>query len=77
MKLLLTDLEGEEQVRSRFLREVEIARLLRHRNLVTVYDAGEIDGRFFLAMELLGGRDAARASDAEARRSDSRTSSIS
>jgi tRNA A-37 threonylcarbamoyl transferase component Bud32/tetratricopeptide (TPR) repeat protein len=55
LKLLLTDLEGEEQVRSRFLREVEIARLLRHRNLVTVYDAGEIDGRFFLAMELLSG----------------------
>jgi tRNA A-37 threonylcarbamoyl transferase component Bud32 len=55
LKLLLTDLEGEEQVRTRFLREVEIARVLRHRNLVTVYDAGEVDGRFFLAMELLGG----------------------
>ena len=55
LKLLLTDLEGEEQIRTRFMREVEIARVLRHRNLVTMFDAGELDGRFFLAMELLDG----------------------
>src|SRR5262245_50316742 len=37
----------------RFQREVKAASLLSHPNVVQVYDAGEANGSYFLAMELL------------------------
>lgn len=39
----------------RFLREAKAARRLDHPNVVTIVDDGEIDGCFYLAMELVGG----------------------
>ena len=38
-----------------FLREAQAAAALNHRNIVTVYDAGEEDGVYFITMELLAG----------------------
>jgi len=39
----------------RFLREAKIASSLNHPNIVTVFDAGETDQGFFIAMELVKG----------------------
>lgn len=40
----------------RFLRHARPARLLKHRNIAEVHDAGEIGGTVYLAMEMLEGR---------------------
>jgi tetratricopeptide (TPR) repeat protein len=38
-----------------FLREAQAAAVLNHRNIVTLFDAGEEDGVYFISMELLEG----------------------
>jgi serine/threonine-protein kinase len=42
-------------VADRFLRHVRSARLLRHRNIVAILDAGEVGGTVYVAMEMLEG----------------------
>ena len=44
--------------RQRMMREARMAARLHHPNIVTVYDAGEIDGQPFIVMELVEGRSA-------------------
>ena len=51
----MTDLEGDSETRERFYREAKIAGQLQHRNLISVYDMGEDEGRLFMVMELLKG----------------------
>jgi serine/threonine-protein kinase len=46
-----------EEARSRFFREAETAGRLQHRDIVTIYDAGEDDGLAWIAMERLRGHD--------------------
>src|SRR5262249_22375680 len=41
----------------RFYREIQAASQLSHRNIVLAYDAGEIDGTHFFAMEFVEGLD--------------------
>ena len=41
--------------RLQFLREIKICTSLHHPNLVSAYQIGEVDGRAFMAMELLTG----------------------
>jgi serine/threonine-protein kinase len=48
------------QVRERFLAEAQAAGRLSHPDIVTVHEAGEQDGRVWLAMEVLGGCDLGR-----------------
>lgn len=55
LKFLHPDLCVEPEHRSRFLREAKAAGSLSHPNIVTVFDAGEIQGRPYIAMELLDG----------------------
>jgi serine/threonine protein kinase len=55
VKLLLGDLEEEPEIRERFLREARITGQLAHRNVVTLYDLGEENGRMYIVMELLNG----------------------
>jgi eukaryotic-like serine/threonine-protein kinase len=45
----------DDEYRSRFLREARAAGNLSHPNIVTVHDVGEIDGRPYMAMELIQG----------------------
>jgi len=45
----------EEEYRARFLREARAAGMLSHPNIVTVHDVGEIEGRPYMAMELIEG----------------------
>ena len=56
VKLLATHLSEDEDARMRFQREARAAAgLSSHRNVVTIYDVGEHEGRSFITMELLKG----------------------
>jgi serine/threonine protein kinase len=55
IKVMMTDLEGDPETRERFYREAKVAGRLQHRNLISVYDMGEEDGRLYMVMELLHG----------------------
>jgi serine/threonine protein kinase/tetratricopeptide (TPR) repeat protein len=48
--------EGGEHHRQRLLREAQALARLSHPNVVQVYDAGEHDGRLYIAMELVEGQ---------------------
>ena len=58
VKRLLPELEDRPDVIDLFLTEADVGRLLRHENVVQVLDAGEVDGRYYLAMEHVDGIDA-------------------
>jgi serine/threonine-protein kinase len=55
LKVMMADLEGDPETRERFYREAKVAGRLQHRNLISVFDMGEEDGRLFMVMELLRG----------------------
>ena len=65
LKLVSPELALDERFRERFSRETEIAMSLEHPNVVPVYDAGDLDGRFYLAMRLVTGTDLRRLLAAE------------
>jgi serine/threonine-protein kinase len=56
VKVMMTDLEAEPEIRARFMREAQVSASLAHRNIVTIYDVGEDNGRLFIVMELLKGQ---------------------
>jgi hypothetical protein len=55
IKFLHASLCAGEDYRARFLQEARAAGGLSHPNIVIVHDVGEIEGRPYMAMELLGG----------------------
>src|SRR5215472_14163170 len=57
LKTLRLDVHGLDagEVVRRFQNEARAAGLLNHPNIVTIYDAGEQDGIFYIAMELIEG----------------------
>jgi len=54
-KVLPDALRDNPQALKNFLREAKSAAKLNHPNVVTVYDAGEQDGRYYIAMEYVDG----------------------
>jgi serine/threonine protein kinase len=56
LKVLKIDLSQDLTYRQRFLHEARAAAEVRHENLVAILDAGEIDGRPFLAVAYVHGR---------------------
>ena len=56
---LAQEFSGAElaDARARFLREAEMAGRLQHPDIVSIIDAGELDGVAFIAMELVEGTD--------------------
>ena len=59
VKLLAESLTGDESFRKRFVREARLAARLSHPNVVSVYDAGEDDGRPYIVMEYVEGENLA------------------
>ncbi len=57
LKVMRKDKLGNSEAVRRFYREVQAAAVLSHPNIVTAFDAGEIDGTHFLAMEYIDGSD--------------------
>lgn len=65
LKVLAAEMAGDETARARFATEWKVAAALRHPNILEVYDAGEDDGRLFMAMELIDGGDFGNLIDRE------------
>jgi tetratricopeptide (TPR) repeat protein len=57
IKTMAGVLTADDQLVERFRREAQSAARLNHVNIVTVYDFGEEQGHFYMAMELLEGVD--------------------
>ncbi len=57
LKLLSPELAENEVFRERLLAESELAASLDHPNIVPVYQAGEADGRIFISMRYVEGKD--------------------
>jgi serine/threonine-protein kinase len=55
IKFLHRELCRDTEYRTRFVREARAAGVLSHPGIVTVFDVGEIEGRPYIAMELLDG----------------------
>ena len=57
LKLMAPELALDQRFRERFAREAELAMSLEHPNVVPIHDAGDIDGRLYLAMRQVEGTD--------------------
>jgi YVTN family beta-propeller protein len=60
LKVLAPRFAENEDFRDRLLRESRLAASLDHPNVIPVYDAGEVDGRLYLAMRYVEGTDLRR-----------------
>ncbi|HEX7547215.1 MAG TPA: protein kinase [Gemmatimonadaceae bacterium] len=56
VKLLSHEAASDPQAIERFRREARAASAISHPNIVTVFDVGEADGMWYIAMELVMGR---------------------
>ena len=57
LKVLHKDRATNDTLVRRFESEAQAAAQLKHENIVTVYDAGQIDGHLFIALEFVDGTD--------------------
>ncbi|HYB86175.1 MAG TPA: serine/threonine-protein kinase [Streptosporangiaceae bacterium] len=57
LKVIRPEIAESGDYRSRFLREARFAAAVDHPNVVPVFDAGEQDGRLYLTMQWIDGRD--------------------
>jgi len=57
IKQLLDHVGKDSELVEHFTSEARLAALLQHENIATIYDFGEAEGRYFMAMEYLFGKD--------------------
>jgi protein kinase-like protein len=57
LKVVRPEFASDERFRERLVRESRLAASLDHPNVVPIYEAGEQDGRLFIAMRYVGGSD--------------------
>jgi serine/threonine-protein kinase len=55
LKVLKDEWRQDERVRQMFMTEADVSLMIDHPNLVRGLDAGEVNGRLFLALELIEG----------------------
>jgi serine/threonine-protein kinase len=60
LKVLAPHLAEDEAFRERFIRESRMAAALDHPNIVTVYDAGEVEENLYISMRYVDGSDLGR-----------------
>ncbi|OGQ21702.1 MAG: hypothetical protein A2138_20975 [Deltaproteobacteria bacterium RBG_16_71_12] len=60
IKMLKEDLLADEESINRFCDEARVLVQLEHRNICRVLDVGRAEGRYYIAMEHIAGRDLAR-----------------
>ncbi len=56
LKFIADEALGRREFREMFLREARSVAQLNHPNIVTIYDVGSLEGRTFIAMELVEGQ---------------------
>jgi predicted Ser/Thr protein kinase len=57
LKLLAPELAENQSFRERFVRESRVAARVDHPNVIPIYEAGEADGHYFIAMRFVDGLD--------------------
>jgi eukaryotic-like serine/threonine-protein kinase len=57
IKRILPHLVEDEQFKQMFVAEARLSARLNHANIVQVFELGDVDGEFYLAMEYVRGRD--------------------
>jgi len=57
LKILNVELAEDEAFRERFVRESRLAARVNHPNVITIYDAGAVDGDLYIAMRYVAGGD--------------------
>src|SRR6266702_5864097 len=55
LRVLPSNLQGDKEKVDRFLREVKVHARLSHPNIITFYNATEIEGQLVMTMELVEG----------------------
>jgi serine/threonine-protein kinase len=65
LKRLIAQLADEPDFQRRFRRECQLASRLNSPHVIPIHRSGEIDGRLFIDMRMVGGRDLAQLLRAE------------
>ncbi|EIV92658.1 protein kinase domain with FHA domain [Frankia sp. QA3] len=55
LKMMLPRVASRPDARARFMREIDLSRALRHRNIASLYDAGSVRGAFYFTVEYCPG----------------------
>ncbi len=56
LKVLNSEYSSDEEAKSRFRREAVSIAAVDHQNIITVYDVGEFDGRYYISMQYIDGK---------------------
>jgi len=65
IKILPPEMARDEKFVTRFLREAQAATVLRHKNIVRVYEAGQFQSIYYIALEFIDGETVAHAMERE------------
>ncbi len=65
LKVLAPELAGDQDFRTRFVRESQVAASIDHPNIIPIYAAGEVEGVLYIAMRYVDGTDLKQLVDRE------------